>query len=98
MPNKVVAGLSKHPLHYAVAYLTLVAVALIELFVVPAANTQGATSGLLLIFGGLLAVSPLFKAFSWQGHFYLALQAGIVASLLLLRPDSLMLPLLFCVL
>src|SRR5262245_26660678 len=98
MPNKVAAGLSKHPLHYAVAYLTLVVVAFIELIIVPKADTQGATAGLLLIFGGLLAVSPFFKAFSWQSHLYLALQAGVVAGLLLLRPDTLMLPLLFCVL
>jgi signal transduction histidine kinase len=98
MPNKVSAVLSKHPLHYAVAYLTLAVVALVELLLIPASGTQGATAGLLLIFGGLLAVSPFFKTFNWQSHLYLALQTGVVASLLLLRPGSLMAPLLFCVL
>jgi signal transduction histidine kinase len=78
--------------------LTLTAVALFELLAMPATDTQGATVGLLLVFGLLLAARPFFKVFSWQTHLYLALQTSIVAGLLLLRPGSLMLPMLFCVL
>ena len=88
----------RYSLLYVTAYLTLATVAVFELAVMPAADTHGSTAGLLLVFGGLLVAKPLFRVYSWQYHLYLALQTSVVASLLMLRPGSLMLPMLFCVL
>lgn len=98
MSSKLSVALSRSPLLYITAYLTLAAVALVELILIPTPETNWSTAGLLLIFGGLLAVRPFCKEFGWQNHLYLALQTGVVTSLLLLRPGSLMLPMLFCVL
>jgi signal transduction histidine kinase len=98
MPKTVFTARPKFPLLYLTAYLVLAVVAAVELIVIPGDDTYGATAGLLLVFGVLLALKPFFRTFSWQTHLYLALQTGVVASLLVIRPGSLMLPMLFCVL
>ena len=98
MSNKISIILPRYPLLYLTAYLVLATVAVFELAVMPVADTHRSVAGLLLVFGGLLAANPFFKVFSWQHHLYLALQTSVVASLLMLRPGSLMLPMLFVVL
>jgi signal transduction histidine kinase len=98
MPDKISAILPGFPVLHLTAFLALAAVAIFELAVMPSATTQGSTAGLLMVFGVLLAAKPFFKVFSWQSHLYLGLQASLVTSLVILRPGSLMLPMLFCVL
>jgi signal transduction histidine kinase len=98
MSNNISIVWPRFPLLYLTTYLTLVTVALFELAIMPVADTHQSVIGLLLVFGVLLVAQPFFKVFSWQNHLYLALQTSVVISLLLLRPGSLMLPMLFCVL
>lgn len=83
---------------YLTAYLSWAAVAFIELVVMPPTTTQWSTAGLLLLFGLLLAGKPVLTAPGWQSHGYLAVQTGLMTAMLLLRPGSLMLPMLFCIL
>jgi len=98
MPSKASISGPKTPQLYLTAYLTLAAVMLVELIVTPVAGSQWAVAGLLLLFGGLLAAMQFGQRFRSHSQLYLALQTAVVTSLLLLRPGSLMLPLLFCVL
>lgn len=97
MLKKLTRRLPKFPLLYLTAFFVLAAVAVVELSEGPA-DTQLATMGLLLVFGILVAVKPYLKPFSWQVHLFLGLQTMLVATMLLVRPGSLMLPMLFCVL
>lgn len=83
---------------YLTAYLSWAAVAFIELVVMPTATSQWTTMAILVLFGLLLAGKPLISAPGWQSHTYLAVQTGLVTTMLLLRPGSLMLPMLFCIL
>lgn len=83
---------------YLTAYLSWAAVAFIELVVMPASTNQGATTALLALFGLLLVAKPLIGAPGWQSHAYLAVQTSLLTVMLLLRPGSLMLPMLFCIL
>lgn len=97
MLKKLLLLLPKFPLLYLTAFFALAAVAVVELSEGPA-DTQLITMGLLLVFGILVAVKPYLKPFSWQAHIFLGLQTTLVAAMLLVRPGSLMLPMLFCVL
>lgn len=83
---------------YLTAYLSWAAVATIELVVMPRTTTQWVTVALLVLFGLLLAGKPMIGAPGWKSHVYLALQTALVTAMLLLRPGSLMLPMLFCIL
>lgn len=97
MLQKLLLLLPKFPLLYLTAFFALAAVAAVELSEGPA-DTQPITMGLLLVFGILVAVKPYLKPFTWQVHVFLGLQTALVAAMLLVRPGSLMLPMLFCVL
>jgi signal transduction histidine kinase len=96
MLNKVSVFWTRFPLINLTGYLALAAVAIVELSGQPT-DTRGAIIGFLLVFGLLLVAKPFLKVFSWQTHFYLALQTAVITTLLLLKPDSLMIPMLFCV-
>ncbi len=95
--KKLLLLLPKFPLLYLTAFFVLAAVAAVELSE-GSADTQLTTMGLLLVFGILVAIKPYLKPFSWQVHVFLGLQTALVAAMLLVRPTSLMLPMLFCVL
>jgi signal transduction histidine kinase len=98
MVSKLLFPHREYNLLYLTAYLSWAAVAFIELVVMPAAAAQWVTVGLLLLFGFLLTGKPQLGAPVWQSHAYLAVQTSVVTTLLFLRPGSLMLPMLFCIL
>jgi signal transduction histidine kinase len=96
MSNKLAFTWPKYPILYVTAYFALLAVAVVEL---PdrSDDTFWPIAGLLLVFGGLMVAKPLFKVFTWQSHLYLALQAVVITSMLLLGHGALMISMLFCV-
>lgn len=99
MQEKLTAAFPKYTALYLTAFLSLVAVAVFDLVILPApADVRGGVAGFLLLFSILLAVRPWIHGCGWRIHLHLALQTGIVTSLLLLHPTSLMLPMLFCIL
>jgi signal transduction histidine kinase len=98
MMHRFAPSLAKYPLLYMVAYLSLLAVMVVELVVRPATSSYGWVAGLLVAFGLLLALKPYLRPHSWQTHLFLAAQTAIVTGTLTLQPGSEMLPMLFCVL
>lgn len=85
------------PVLYLAAYLLLAVVAAAEFFAGPTPGLAWPTALLLLSFGLLLPVKSMLTA-TWQTHLYLAVQAAVVTAILVLQRDSLMLPMLFCLL
>lgn len=88
---------SGFPFLYLAAYLLLVVVVAVEFFAGPTPGLAWTTASLLLLFGLLLPVKSVLTT-TWQAHLFLAVQAAVVTALLALQRDSLMVPMLFCVL
>ena len=65
MIQKFIPTWNKFPLLYLTAYLSLLAVMVVELAVRPADGFPWLLSGLLFAFGVLLAVKPYCKPESW---------------------------------
>jgi signal transduction histidine kinase len=98
MIQKFAPTWNKFPLLYLMAYLSLLAVTVVELAFRREDGNGWYLAGLLLAFALLLAVKPYCKPESWQIHLFLTAQTAIISATLALRTGSEMLPMLFCIL